>query len=133
MRNLFVPLAIFCSCALFPVGMALAEVDKGPENIILRSTIDPAKTPKPATFPHGEHQGRLECAHCHHSKAEDGSRVAYVEGQEIGKCESCHNSQAEGMNAEYNTFQKAGHGLCRTCHQQTDAQLAKCTVCHKKE
>ncbi len=133
MHKAFVPLAIACTCTLFFAGNLTAAVDKGPENIILRSTLDPAKTAKPATFPHAEHQNRLECAQCHHSKGEDGSRVAYVEGQEIGKCESCHNTKAEGMKTEYNTFQKAGHGLCRTCHQQSDPQLAKCTVCHKKE
>ncbi len=37
------------------------------------------------------------------------------------------------MNKEYNTFQKAAHANCRSCHQQTEPKLAKCSVCHKKD
>lgn len=43
-------LAVCCTVGWAPAALA---ADKGPAEIILQSTIDPAKTPKPATFPHG--------------------------------------------------------------------------------
>jgi len=116
-------------CVLGLTGPALAA-EKGPAEITLTSTIDPAATPKPAQFPHAAHQGRLECATCHHSKGADGKRVAYTEGQKIEKCESCHNSKA-GMPDKVNTFKNAAHALCQDCHKKTKPELAKCTVCHK--
>ncbi|NQS72256.1 MAG: hypothetical protein HQQ73_08900 [Desulfobulbaceae bacterium] len=90
----------------------------------------PGKKAKTGFFPHAEHQERLHCSECHHSKGADGKQVPYVEGQTIAKCESCHNSKAEDMSTDYNTFQKVGHARCRECHRQTDASLVKCSVCH---
>ena len=119
---------VFC-CTVVSIGGAQAA-DKGPADITLQSTIDPAKTPKPATFPHGAHQSRLECKTCHHSKGPDGKRLAYVEGQKIEKCESCHNTKA-GMPEQVNTFKNAAHALCQDCHKKNKPELAKCTVCHK--
>lgn len=116
-------------CTVIGVGGALAT-DKGPAEIILQSTVDPAKTPKPATFPHGAHQTRMECKTCHHSKGPDGKLLAYAEGQKIEKCESCHNTKA-GMPERLNTFKNAAHALCQDCHRNTKAELAKCAVCHK--
>ena len=98
-----------------------------------KGRIDPDKKPRAATFPHREHQARLDCAECHHGQGADGKQTPYVPGQQIAKCESCHNTKAEGMNKEYNTFQKAAHANCRSCHQQTEPKLAKCSVCHKKD
>ena len=119
----------FC-CASYLVNVATAG-DKGPAELTLHSTIDPASTPKPAQFPHGAHQARLECKTCHHSKGADGKRVAYVEGQKIEKCENCHNSKA-GMPDKVNTFKGAAHALCQDCHKKNKPDLAKCGVCHKK-
>ncbi len=121
---------LFCCCAVGYVGLANAA-DKGPPEITLQATVDPASTPKPAQFPHAAHQGRLECGVCHHSKGADGKRVAYVEGQKIEKCETCHNSKA-GMPEKVNTFKNAAHALCKECHTKNKPELAKCGVCHKK-
>lgn len=126
-------LAVFFACTLFASCAIAAESNTGPESMVLRSTIDPDKKPRTATFPHREHQARLDCAECHHSKDADGKLIPYEPGQKIAKCESCHNTKVEGMAEEYNTFQKAAHANCRGCHQQTDAKLTKCTVCHKKD
>ncbi|NLZ18121.1 MAG: cytochrome c3 family protein [Desulfobulbaceae bacterium] len=126
-------LIVFLACTSFTSIALAAATDTGPESMILRSTIDPDKKPRTATFPHREHQSRYNCAECHHSMGADGQQIPYVTGQAIAKCESCHNTKVEGMNTEYNTFQKVGHAKCRECHRQTDTKLVKCTVCHKKE
>lgn len=113
-------------------GGTLAE-EKGPADMTLESTVDPAKKAKPAIFPHAAHQERLKCADCHHSKGDDGKQVVYADGQKIEKCESCHNSKA-GLPKKLATFKGAAHALCKDCHTKTDkAKLAKCTVCHPKK
>ncbi len=126
-------LTLFFACTLVAAAAFAAETNTGPESMVLQSTLDPAKKPRPATFPHREHQERLDCAECHHGKGADGKQTPYVAGQPIAKCESCHNTKAADMNPKYNTFQKAGHANCRSCHQETEAKLAKCSVCHKKD
>ena len=116
---------------LFGPASQMLAADKGPAELTLQSTMDPAKTPKPATFPHGAHQARLECKTCHHGKGTDGKRIPYHDGQKIEKCETCHNSKAS-MPAKVNTFKNAAHALCQECHRKNKAELVKCTVCHTK-
>lgn len=120
---------LLCTGAAAVAGVAVAA-DKGPAEITLQSTIDPATTPKPSQFPHAAHQGRMECKVCHHSKGPDGKKIDYVEGQKIEKCETCHNSKA-GMPEKLSTFKNAAHALCQDCHKKTKPELAKCGVCHK--
>lgn len=127
-------LLLFCFAAapalqLTPAAFA---AESGAAEIILESKIDHARKAKPAFFPHGSHQARLECAHCHHAQDSAGKLVPFTAGQAIASCESCHNSGNTAMQEELNTFQKAGHALCRSCHQASNAKLAKCSVCHKK-
>jgi len=117
-------------CVPFLVN-SVAAGDKGPAEITLQATIDPAPTPKPAQFPHGAHQARLECKTCHHGKGADGKRIPYTEGQKIEKCETCHNKKT-GMPEKVNTFKGAAHTLCQDCHKKDKPELAKCGVCHKK-
>lgn len=119
----------FC-CAPYGIGVATAG-DKGPAEITLQATIDPATPPKPAQFPHGAHQARLECKTCHHGKGADGKRVVFTEGQKIEKCETCHNTKA-GMPDKVNSFKGAAHALCQDCHRKNKPELVKCGVCHKK-
>lgn len=121
---------LLCSCAIGLASTAGAA-DKGPAEMTLQATIDPATPPKPSQFPHGAHQSRLECGTCHHSKGADGKRVDYVETQKIEKCETCHNSKA-GMAEKVNTYKNAAHALCKDCHTKNKPELAKCGVCHKK-
>jgi hypothetical protein len=116
-------------CAAGCAGLAITA-DKGPAEITLESTLDPASTPKPARFPHAAHQAQLECGVCHHGGSSYGAQVAYFEGQKIHKCEDCHNS-AHGMNEKVDTFKKVAHVLCIDCHKKTKPELAKCTVCHQ--
>ena len=111
---------------------AFAAAENGPAEIMLESTLDRGKKARPAFFPHGTHQARLECAHCHHGQDADGKLVAFTAGQAIASCETCHNSANTNMKKDLNTFQKAGHALCRDCHRTIDAKLAKCSVCHHK-
>jgi len=113
-------------------GASFANDAKGPADITLESTIDKAKKAKPAVFPHAKHQEKLACGDCHHSKDADGKQVAYVEGQKIEKCESCHN-KAAGMSDKLTTFKDAAHANCKECHKKESKDLAKCTVCHPKK
>ncbi|MCL2458351.1 MAG: cytochrome c family protein [Desulfobulbus sp.] len=128
-KTLLYGVLLLSCCTLSMAGLAMAE-DKGPAEMTLTSTVDPAPTPKPAQFPHAVHQGRMECATCHHGKDASGKQAAFHEGQKIEKCESCHNSKA-GMPDKVNSFKNAAHALCKECHTKTKPELAKCTVCHK--
>lgn len=125
-----------CCAALALMGMVGFGVatasDKGPADMTLESTIDKAKKPKPAIFPHAAHQDRLECGDCHHAKDDAGKQVAYAEGQKIEKCESCHN-KGETMPKKLATYKGAAHALCKSCHAKTSKDLAKCGVCHPKK
>ena len=107
--------------------------ENGAAEMMLESKLDRAKKAKPAFFPHGSHQARLECARCHHGQDAQGRLTPFSADQTIISCESCHNSANTAMKEELNTFQKAGHALCRACHQASNAKLAKCCVCHKKD
>ena len=121
-----VALAFICSTGM--VSMAIAQ-DKGPEVLVLKT----AKAKKPATFPHAEHQGRLECGTCHHSKGADGKQVAYTEGMKIEKCETCHNKTA-GMPKGLDSFKNVAHKKCKGCHKESgNKKLTKCGTCHPKK
>lgn len=120
-------LAFCCAPCLLTSAQA---AEKGPAEMDLLATVDPTPTPKPAHFPHAEHQSRLECKTCHHGKDAAGKQVAYVDGQKIEKCETCHNTKS-GMPEQLNTFKKAAHALCQNCHKKNNPNLAKCSVCHK--
>jgi len=125
---------VFVAFCCIPHSISMGETtgtDKSTLDLVLKSTIDPAKPEKPAYFPHGAHQARLECKTCHHSKTAEGKRLSYTEGQKIEKCESCHNSKA-GMPEKLASFKKAAHTLCQGCHRKNNPDLVKCAVCHKK-
>lgn len=134
-----VSLFVFCGAASF----INAAADKGPAEITIVSST--SKKPKPAVFPHEKHQGTMECADCHHSMADDGKQVAYADGQEIGKCESCHNKDKLAGKLKgklkLDTIKGAGHGLCMNCHKakaKADPALKakkidKCAACHPKK
>jgi nitrate/TMAO reductase-like tetraheme cytochrome c subunit len=112
--------------------------DAGPAEITLVTAN--SQKPKPAVFPHKAHQDRMQCAECHHGMA-DGKQVPYTEGQEIGKCESCHNSEKlAGKLAgkeKLDTFKGAAHTNCLGCHKEVAAkdeakkELKSCKTCHK--
>ena len=131
MKKVLVCAVLLVVGGLFGLASQMLAADKGPAELTLQSTMDPAKTPKPATFPHGAHQARLECKTCHHGKGTDGKRIPYHDGQKIEKCETCHNSKAS-MPAKVNTFKNAAHALCQECHRKNKVELVKCTVCHTK-
>lgn len=128
-------LAIVIAVALsfaIAAGVVIAS-DKGPEEMVLKT--DAAK--KPALFPHAKHQ-KMEgatCAECHHSKGADGKQAAYVDGQKIEQCVTCHN--ADMPNETLNSFKKAAHINCKDCHKTKAAEgLAaptKCAGCHPKD
>lgn len=131
-----VAMAFICTTGL--VSMSMAN-DKGPADITLESTIDVAKKPKPAQFPHAKHQEQLKCGDCHHSKGADGKQVAYAEGQKIEKCESCHN-KAAGMPKGLETFKDAAHKNCKGCHKDVAGDdkakkkaMTACGACHPKK
>jgi tRNA(Ile2) C34 agmatinyltransferase TiaS len=139
MKKLCSILTALIMSSFFLTGISLAA-DKGPAEIVLRSTVNPASKTKLAFFPHAIHQGNFECATCHHGKGDDGKQVSYTEGQEIEKCESCHNKDAvaSGMPKELETFKKAAHGLCKECHKKLKAEgkkagPTKCNGCHRKD
>jgi len=117
---------------------AMSSANTGPEEMTLETTG--SAKPKPAFFPHKAHQATLQCAECHHGMA-DGKQVPYTEGMEIGKCESCHNSDVlAGKLAgkeKLDTFKGAAHTNCLGCHKEVAAkdeakkELKSCKTCHK--
>lgn len=121
----------FCFFAFCGTGLALADEGKGPEQVVIQSTLDPEKVARPAYLPHRAHQW-LECEGCHHGKGPGGKMAEYGVGQKIEKCETCHNSKA-GMPAMIATLKRASHMLCMECHLHQDKDLAKCGVCHNKK
>jgi len=136
MKKSYLILTAFFLGILITAGAALA-VDKGSEEMTLRSTVDPAKKAKLAFFPHAVHQGNFECAKCHHSKDNTGKQSAYSEEMAISKCESCHN-KSSSMPKKLNTFKNAAHGLCKGCHtalkkEGKKAGPTKCNGCHRKD
>ena len=133
-----VSLFVFCGVATISIA-----ADAGPENITLVG--EKSKKPKPAVFPHKAHQDKgIACGECHHGMV-DGKKVPYAEGQEIGKCESCHNKDVLGGKMKgklkLDTIKGAGHGNCLECHKKMakeDADLKarkidKCAACHPKK
>ena len=136
MKRVFSILSILLFSLVMLAGMTQAE-DKGPAEIVLKSTVDPAKKAKPAFFPHARHQKKFVCATCHHSNGVDDKKVAYKEGQKIEKCDSCHNTTS-GMIEPLNTFKKTAHTLCKGCHKELKqsgeaAGPTKCNGCHRKD
>ena len=128
-KALICGVALAFVCSLGFVGMSMAE-EKGPAEITM------ADGKKPAVFPHAKHQETIKCGECHHSKGDDGKQVAFVEGQKIEKCATCHtgdmlkDSGIKGKTA----MQRAGHGNCLTCHKtQENKALKKCSTCHPKK
>jgi hypothetical protein len=126
------------------VGSALVSIgsDTGPAEITIVGAK--SKKPKPAVFPHKIHQDSISCAECHHGMA-DGKQVAFVEGQEIGKCESCHNKDVlagkKSGKLKLDTIKGAGHGNCLASHKKMAKENAelkakkidKCGACHPKK
>lgn len=127
--------ALLALCCVSSVtGLAFADenkIAKGPEQVVIQSTMDPEKVAKPAYLPHRTHQW-LECDGCHHGKGPNGKKVDLSNGIKIEKCETCHNSKA-GMPEKVATLKRASHALCMECHLQQDKELAKCGVCHTKK
>lgn len=118
------------------------STDPGPADITMVG--EKSKKPKPAVFPHKKHQETIGCGECHHGMA-DGKQVAYADGQEIKKCESCHNKDVlagkmAGKN-KLDTIKGAGHGNCLACHKKLAKEnpelkakkISKCSTCHPKK
>lgn len=130
-------LCLIVLAAVFVIsGLSFAS-DKGDAEYVLKSTVDPASKTKLAFFPHAKHQAKFDCATCHHGKDADGKQVAYTDGMKIEKCESCHN-KAAGMPKGLETFKKAAHKLCKTCHKSMKKEgkatgPTKCNGCHRKD
>jgi hypothetical protein len=129
-------ICVFGAIFLFCAGIVIA--DKGPEEMTLQAEKDKAKKPKPAVFPHKQHQKILECGDCHHS-GKDGKQVPYAEGQKIAKCESCH-FKGSGMDKKLETFKGAAHVNCKACHKEFVAsnperadEFKVCLPCHPKK
>lgn len=128
-------------CAFGVIFLCFAGIsiaDNGPEDMVLQAEKDKAKKPKPAVFPHKKHQEVATCADCHHS-AKDGKQVAYADGQEVGKCESCH-FKGNGMDKKIESFKAAAHSNCKTCHKELVASKPElkdkfkgCLPCHPKK
>ena len=126
-----------CILGLLVIVSFSVAAEKGPAEMVLRSTVNPAKKTKLAFFPHALHQSNFECAKCHHTKGDDGKQVAFSEEMKIQKCESCHN-KAAGMPEKLNTFKKAAHERCKKCHtglkkEGKKAGPTKCNGCHIKD
>jgi hypothetical protein len=115
---------------LLSAGGALAEVEKGAPDMILQTT----QAKKPAVFPHAKHQAVLACTDCHHGKNEDGTQKAYVDGDQIRECVSCHNKE-DMPNKALDSFKNAAHINCKDCHKEMAKAgkitgPTKCSGCH---
>ena len=73
-------------------------------------------TPKmgTVTFNHAAHQGRTDCATCHHT------------GDYI-QCTNCHGVEAKAPKAK-----TAFHKTCKGCHKKLQQGPTKCKECHIK-
>jgi hypothetical protein len=133
--------SMFVLCGAVISSMATDD-KKGPADITIVGSK--SKKPKPAVFPHAQHQEAFKCAECHHGMA-DGKQVAYSETLEIQKCETCHTGDALAGKKlgklKLDTIKGAGHGNCLACHKEMakkDADLKakkidKCAACHPKK
>ena len=124
--------SIICTAALaFMMSFSVAAMaDNGPENMVLG-----ADTKKPCAFDHAAHQ-KLEgstCGDCHHSQDADGKKVAYTDGQEIGKCASCHDAMTGEAQKKIKGFKGAAHTNCKGCHKAAGKGPTKCKECHPKK
>jgi len=118
--------------------------DPGPADITIVGAK--SKKPKPALFPHKQHQEAFKCEECHHGMA-DGKKVAYTEDMELKgkKCESCHNAEVlpgvKHGKLKLDTIKGAGHGNCLACHKKMAKEnpdlkakkIDKCAACHPKK
>ena len=136
-----------CSVVSFFIFCGVASLanaaDLGPADIKMVS--ESSKKPKVALFPHKAHQDKFDCAQCHHGMAADGKQVPYVEGQDIGKCETCHNGEKLAGKLKgklkLDTIKGAGHGNCLACHKEMakkdpalkEKKIDKCAACHPKK
>lgn len=132
--------SLFVICGAVSISSA---ADAGPADITMVSKT--SKKPKAAIFPHKAHQDKFECAECHHSMGADGKKVDYAEGQEIGKCDSCHNKEKlagkKSGKLKLDTIKGAGHGNCLACHKASAKKdpalkakkIDKCSACHPKK
>ncbi len=106
------------------VSMAVSADDNGPETMVLKTTKDQAKKPKTVNFNHRDHQGRMKCGECHHTKGDDGKQKEYFDGMKIQKCDVCH-FKGSGMpekNPKLATFKDAAHENCKSCHKEAKKQ-----------
>lgn len=115
------------------------------DNRPIESILRTAKIP--TNFNHGKHLEQFECKVCHHSKNSDGSKGAYVEGEEL-RCVTCHNPKGMADSVirgieKLNTFRGAAHTMCVGCHYQllrerkpsgpTTKSNGKCIACHPNQ
>jgi hypothetical protein len=109
------------------VGISVAG-NAGPETIKIDT---PKKSKSTVTFEHKKHQGLMECAACHHTKNDDGSKGPYVAGKEA-KCATCHDGS---LAKDVKNAKKAAHKSCKGCHKKgLDGKKGptKCKGCHVK-
>ena len=66
------------------------------------------------TFDHLTHQGRADCATCHHTG-------------DYNQCKSCHGSDNKAPKSK-----DAYHKLCVNCHKELQKGPSKCKECHIK-
>ncbi len=114
-----IKVSLVAACAFGLVGAASLVSAEGPDTI---SLAGPAGKKAPVAFNHKAHQGKTTCGECHHGKGADGKQVAYVAGQKIEKCATCHELGKPADNM---------HKNCKGCHEQKKAGPTKCAECHK--
>ena len=80
-------IAVAFICAAGFTSMTMAEEDKGPDVIVLKT----ADAKKPATFPHRAHQDRgIECDKCH--KDANFAAGAWTKDAGHALCKECHKA-----------------------------------------
>ncbi len=127
---------LMIGAALFVVGSAFAQQNKGPETVVL--TGNPMGGVK---FTHAVHQKLTnnKCDTCHHASKPEKPMKA---GMQQEKCIDCHTKtptppMKTGIRAAFHD-PMAKTGVCADCHKKEAAAgntkvPAKCADCHKKE
>ena len=121
MNRKFASLLVALLFGLVMAGIAFA--DNGPATIVLE-----AGKKGNVTFPHHQHQQKMECGECHHGPGHS----AYTEGMKIHKCDECHNKNDAEMPKKLRSVKNAFHKNCKGCHKEKKAGPTKCNACHKK-
>lgn len=152
MNKKFFALLLAAGIAVFFTASGIQAGTQADDVITMKSQVldatrkkspDAKKPCKLVEFTHKKHHEdyKLSCGDCHHDK--DGNPLADLkEGDDVQKCESCHNHAQPGDKTFQGKYKKnpvdimhlesAIHENCIGCHKEKGLNVGtKCGDCHK--